>query len=727
MIKQIRDNIQSMRAVLMTVMTPQRLRALTCACLSLFILLASSQSTATNPRFNVHLLSVPDQARDLEDIYKSGRLRVLYLEGASGELPVPKGEQEMLARFASENDLALEWLAAANDWNMLSGLATGYGDIVVGQGKSLQAGIEGQARFTVPWGASYEQIVIRAGSPTIQTKQDLLGRRVALKTSSSLWPELLDLASGKDTDTELVELAEDSDIDQVMRRLSAGKYDAAIINREAIEQFLPAYPELTVAFNLSSSEPRVWTVSGQAPQLQFALNEFLNKNHLQFNLADRYLDDLPRLQDKRILRMITYKNPVNYYFADGRFHGFEYDLLKKFAKDKRMRVEVVLADTHEQMLEMLLRGEGDVIAASLPNFAYENEGVRFSAPYNYSAPMVVGQSRGEELLDLRDLQGKKIVLPARSPYFSQLKQLQKQYGYKLVKEVPGVDTSTILSRITDGAPYLTVINQQMFHINISDNGEVKAYFPLSESQPHGWAVRKNNEQLLSALNKFVEKEYRGKYYNTLYANYFDTPLQEEDFYQVFATVEELSPYDALVREYAEQYEFDWRLIVAQMFQESQFDPQAVSYAGAEGLMQVLPSTAEWIGFDKIDDPATNIRAGIEYMHKLRQQFESDLPLEERTWFTLAAYNAGFARISQARQLAEKMGLDPNRWFGNVDKAMLKLAKPYNKNGKKVRVCRCGQTVVYVSEIRALYNTYVRFTKHTQLARLDARHRNPLDI
>ncbi len=132
-------------------------------------------------------------------------------------------------------------------------------------------------------------------------------------------------------------------------------------------------------------------------------------------------------------------------------------------------------------------------------------------------------------------------------------------------------------------------------------------------------------------------------------------------------------------------------------------------------MQIMPETAEYLGTEDLDNPVNSISAGVKYLSILRERFEDDLMLDNRTWFSLASYNAGYNRVKRARQLAVEMGLDKNSWFDNVEKAMLALAKPYKKEGEVVRNCRCGQTVVYVREIRTLYNNYVRLTQITQVA------------
>ncbi|MEE9552274.1 MAG: transglycosylase SLT domain-containing protein, partial [Gammaproteobacteria bacterium] len=260
----------------------------------------------------------------------------------------------------------------------------------------------------------------------------------------------------------------------------------------------------------------------------------------------------------------------------------------------------------------------------------------------------------------------------------------------------------------------------------ADQFGIKAHFSLSEPEPHAWAVRTEDTRLLAAVNKFVKNNYRGKVYNVLHERYFEKPIGNNGS-SLLAQLDRLSPYDEIVRKYAEQYSFDWRLIVAQMYQESQFDPKALSYAGAEGLMQILPTTGEDLGTSDLYNPKSSIKAGVRYLGMLRDRFEDDLLLEDRIWLSLAAYNAGYSRVTRARYLTEEMGLDKNRWFGNVEKAMLVLARPFKMEGKINRHCRCGQTVIYVRKIRTLYNNYVRLTQATQLASNETPSQSPYDI
>ena len=169
----------------------------------------------------------------------------------------------------------------------------------------------------------------------------------------------------------------------------------------------------------------------------------------------------------------------------------------------------------------------------------------------------------------------------------------------------------------------------------------------------------------------------------------------------------LSPYDPLVKRLASAARFDWRLVVAQMFQESSFNPASVSFADARGLLQVLPATARDLGFDpdRLHDPETGVAAGVAYLSWTRDRV-AHLPPDEQLWFALAAYNAGLGHVHDGRHLAAELGLDRSLWFDNVEIAMLKLAEPNYARAAVHGYVRGSETARYVRGIRERYAAYV---------------------
>jgi membrane-bound lytic murein transglycosylase F len=166
----------------------------------------------------------------------------------------------------------------------------------------------------------------------------------------------------------------------------------------------------------------------------------------------------------------------------------------------------------------------------------------------------------------------------------------------------------------------------------------------------------------------------------------------------------------MVRQYAAQYNFDWRLVIAQMYQESRFDPLAKSWAGAKGLMQVMPRTARELGIRNLKDPRHGLEAGVKYLDWVRERFEPELPVKDRMWFTLAAYNAGVGHVRDARALARRQGWEPTRWFGNVERAILLLSKRKYARKAKHGYVRGSEPVKYVRQIRDRYLAYTKLTQ-----------------
>lgn len=168
----------------------------------------------------------------------------------------------------------------------------------------------------------------------------------------------------------------------------------------------------------------------------------------------------------------------------------------------------------------------------------------------------------------------------------------------------------------------------------------------------------------------------------------------------------ISPYDPLLQRYAAEYGLDWRLLAAQAWQESRFDPKARSWAGARGLLQVLPATGKELGFDDLSDPEQGIHAGARYLRELLTRFEPTLPFRERLHFALASYNVGAGHVQDARRLAAELGLDPSRWADHVEKAMLLLEEPRHFQRARHGYCRGSEPVRYVREIQATYERYL---------------------
>lgn len=669
-----------------------------------------SESEDTNKSHNVFY----DDVHDLDAIKGRGVLRVLLQKKTDG-CTISQKEHQLLDEYANTNKLNIDWVYVENDWQLLPELINGKGDIIVAQDQNLSASIQDEIVFSHPWTNASYKIVERSDSSRITRIEDLAGRQVAAYKSSPIWNTLVEMADSQ-TGLDLVEIPYELPSLEVMNRVKTGEYDLAVADSLFLDTYLPLNSELQANFSVSEQRNMAWAVNQGSEDLHKSLNQYLNQQYLTHNITSTYFEDLPSIEQRGILRVITTKNPSHYYLDKGNLLGFEYELLNQFAKKKMLRVDVVLAESTEEMFQLLKEGKGDVIAASIPaSVVNVDDSIQFTSAYHYASPVIVGRNTDELIVDTRDLQGRRITLAEDSPYWDYLMQLKERgMEFELVKADTGVNMEGTLLMVALGMYDISVVgNHQLSQINTKSVG-LNSKLVLSEPLAHRWAVRSNDKQLGDALNMYIENLYRSANYNVLHAKYFEqNKIRNSD--ERVTQVSSISPYDDVTKEYSEEYGFDWRLVTALMFQESQFNPTAYSYAGAEGLMQLIPATAELMGVSDTSNAESSINAGIRYLDYLRAKFEEDLSLEDRIWFTLASYNAGYGRVKRARALAVEMGLDKNVWFDNVEVAMMELAKPFMKDGEQVRYCRCGQTVVYVREIRTRYFNYIRLTDTRKIA------------
>ena len=195
------------------------------------------------------------------------------------------------------------------------------------------------------------------------------------------------------------------------------------------------------------------------------------------------------------------------------------------------------------------------------------------------------------------------------------------------------------------------------------------------------------------------------FYNISYNKYFKNSRDLFDADSRKSNDNVISAYDNLIQSLAKEYNFDWRLIAAQVNKESKFNPKAKSWMGAKGLLQVMPRTAREVGISDLEKPENGLRAGLKYMAWLNEQLSDELPADVQVWFTLASYNAGLGHLNDARSLASREGLNPNRWFGHVEKAFLLLSKPKDHKKARYGYVRGTEPVNYVKTIQALYELY----------------------
>lgn len=662
----------------------------------LTVLPASDSNWSAN-----HPAGVPGYAADLAAIEQRRTLRVLMLreQGSqpwSGDLAV---ERQLIREFAEKRRLAVDWAPADSPRELLQGLRDGLGDVVIGE---VPLDLEERLRIarTVALGQIRYVVVTRADTARMRRPADLYGRRAGMSQSSPAWPLLQRLSAGHPP----IELVPTDGLspEELLAQLAAGAFDFTVVPEKRFEQLLSGHAGLRVAFPLSGNRPVAWLVRSESSQLLAALNDLLNRKHqLVWRPSPTRSEDLSGIAARGVLRVITRPDPDNYFLSQGERAGFEYDMIREFARRKRLRMEVLVGDSDAQMLAWLVEGVGDVVTARVdPGLVDTDRSLAATRTYHYVAPVLVARA---DLADPASLQERRVMVPRGSMHARILGQ-QRRAGtggnFDLI-EVPADRTPMELAdQVVQGQADFTVVEGTRLDETLAYRSELRPVMSLAGDPPYRFTVRAGNPGLLSALNEFLRKEYGSEFYNAARRRYFEN----DDLYALKGgAFDRISPYDDLVQRYADRYSFDWRLIVAQMYEESRFDPDVVSPAGARGLMQVLPLTARDMGFGDLTQPETAIHAGIKYLAKQRDRFEATLPVGDRTWFSLAAYHAGYDRVRAARRRAVKLGLDPDRWFAHVEQAMLDISR--NAGGGDYRGGR--SSVMYVREIRSRYAAYLQ--------------------
>jgi len=436
---------------------------------------------------------------------------------------------------------------------------------------------------------------------------------------------------------------------------------------------------------------------------------------------------LEKIRNKGKLTALTTYSGTSYFLYRGQAMGFEYDLLKRFADHLDVELEVIVSKNIDSLLTEVNNAEIDLVAHGITITSDRKEEVNFT-DYLYLTHQVLVQRKPENWRNMKwsaiekklvhdaiELIGDTVSVRENSSYFKRLKNLSKEIGGEIhIDTLPGhLSTDEIIKMVVDGKIKYTVADDNIARINASYYHSLDIDVPISFSQRIAWAVSPRSPELLAEVNDWLAEMKDEVDYYVIYNKYFKNRRNfrkriQSDFYSL--TNNSISQYDELIKENAETVGWDWRLVASQIYQESRFDPKANSWAGAGGLMQIMPAVAEELGVENRMNPEQSIRGGTKFLKRLWDNFEEIEDSVQRIKFSLASYNCGYYHVLDARTLAEMNNLDPNRWDDNVEKMILELSYPdnYNKEGIKYGYVRGIEPYTYVEQIFERYNHYREF-------------------
>lgn len=345
--------------------------------------------------------------------------------------------------------------------------------------------------------------------------------------------------------------------------------------------------------------------------------------------------DLYDIQQNGELIVLMLYGPGSYFEFKGEDFGVQYMLANEYAKNIGCRIRVDVSHSPKEMVEKIIKGEGDIIATNI----------------------------------------------------SVADSLKNELAFCGQKEI---------SHFMDS---LSIVRKD----------------PSMKTYGHtAWAVRKDASILQQSLNEWIAQNQTKFFdYTTIRIKGSGgktyTPRRNVKSPILNLAKGQISTFDGYFKQYSRQCRWDWKLLAAQAYQESGFDPNAVSWAGAMGLMQLMPATARSVGVsqDRVFDAESNIQGAVKLISQLNSHYASINSDNERINFILAAYNAGPGHVDDARALAKKYGKDPNKWLGNVDGYILCLSKAeyYNQPEVKHGYCRGSETYDYVNKIRTRWDEY----------------------
>ena len=412
--------------------------------------------------------------------------------------------------------------------------------------------------------------------------------------------------------------------------------------------------------------------------------------------------DLPGILKKGKLVILAENSSTSYFIYRGKKMGFEYELLREFAEEIGLILEVKVVHDLDSMSIKLNNGEGDLIACNLTYSKDRLSEIEFTEPF-IRTPQVLIQRKpaGWEKMKPEAVNSKLIRTPEQlvqkkvhvwknSSYHKRLINLQEEVGDTIfIEEQNGqIGTDEMIEMVSEGMIDYTVAEQNIAQANENyyDNLDINTI--LSVKQKICFGIRKDNPLLKARLDKWINQFVKRTSYTYLCKKYFEKPMLpvSSNFKPANLRRGELSVYDPIFKREAAKYNIDWRLPASIAYHESRFNPNARGFGGSYGIMQFMPGTGPKYGVYPHSPPEIQIAGGIKKISKDYANWSSIPDEEQRYKFTLATYNAGKGHVVDAQNLARKRGLDPLKWDGNVEKMMLNLSKgeyyrdPVVKNG-----------------------------------------------
>lgn len=411
---------------------------------------------------------------------------------------------------------------------------------------------------------------------------------------------------------------------------------------------------------------------------------------------------LTRVHSLGVLRVATFNSPTTYYVGPTGPMGFDYDLARAFAEKLGLKIEILVAESQAEVLELVRSGRAHLGAGMAVTPQAESQ-LRFTAPLRSTVLQVIYRAGHPKPKTLYDVTA-PITVPADSAAAITLRELSQLNPQLKFKEDPDQGYEDLLYRVNVEDETYTLAPSDIVAINQRYYPQLHVAFALPDSQNVAWAFAPGDESLARAADDFlagldprVLAQVRDRYFGHVarVGTYGALALATH-------TQTRLPRYRKAFEAAGARYNLDWRLLAAVGYQESLWDPEATSPTGVRGLMQITNDTADFLNISDRLNPAQAIDGAARYLQQLVAKLPPEIPEPDRTWMALAAYNVGFGHLMDAREITAKRGRDPNRWVEVRDNLLLLTQVKWHRE-TKYGYARGYEAVSYVGNVRSYYD------------------------
>jgi len=405
------------------------------------------------------------------------------------------------------------------------------------------------------------------------------------------------------------------------------------------------------------------------------------------------------------LVVLTRNSPTTFYEGPDGPTGFEYDLARAFADRLGVILHMKTADRFSDILPMIARGQADFAAAGLTVTALRAEQVRFTPYYQTIRQQVIHHTKTSPPADITGLVGRHIEVIAGSSYLERLEQFRAKHPQLAWLTIGNMETEELLLQVQEGLTEFTISDSNIVAISRQFNPDLRIAFDLGEPEMLAWAFPPGtDDSLYLEAGQFIEAMRASGELGHLIERHYGAasrfnPINIAAFLQKIET--DLNRLKPVFEEAARRHLLDWRLLAAMSYQESYWNPKAVSPTGVRGIMMLTEATAQHLGVSDRLDTRQSVHGGSTYLRNLMDRLPERIPEPDRTWMALAAYNVGFSHLEDARIITQAQGADPDKW-NDVKERLPLLAKAAWYTKTKHGYARGYEPVQFVNRIRTYY-------------------------